>query len=207
VKECESAFAVLSVDSNNPCVTTSKWRVGKGAKKGKSHSFYDTYAFKVDHEMLCTKYEDEDDDNASNMPCSLITESTLVKVRRGVGIVRFVGHLEDKKGMFAGVELFSPNGLNNGTRKGFFYFEAKPKHGVFVRIPDAVKEIFGPVSDRVATFIDDLLVTVRRIRKISESAVERLMRIMIILKDGESLFCSSKVNVLGIILYYELLMS
>jgi len=198
----DAALAMLCVDSNNPCITTTKWRVGKGAKKGKSHSFYETYAFKIDKTMVCTKYLGSCKDLSSTQ----IEESTLVKVRRGIGIVRFVGPLEDKSGMFAGVELFSPTGLNDGSRKGFFYFEAKPKHGVFVRIPQAVWQIFGPISDRVATFIDDLLETAGRVKDISEAAIERLMKIMVLLGNGESVFCARKINVLGIILFYDLIM-
>jgi len=199
--ELDAALAMLCVDSNHPCITTTKWRVGKGAKKGVSHSFYETYAFKVDNSMLCTKYV-----GSSRELLNEIEESTLVKVRRGIGIVRFVGPLEDKSGMFAGVELFSPTGLNDGTRKGFFYFEAKPKHGVFVRVPHAVKQNFGPVSDRVATFMDDLLETAGRVKEISEAAIERLMKIMVLLGNDESVFCGRKINVLGIILFYDLVM-
>jgi len=103
------------------------------------------------------------------------------------------------------LSFFSPSGLNNGTRKDFFYFEAKPKHGIFVRLPGAVKQIFGSVSDQIATFIDDLLVTAREFRAISDAAVERLIKIIILLQDRQNLFCKSKLNVLWLILFYELM--
>lgn len=200
-KQDDSALAMLCVDANHPCITTMKWRVGKRAKKGISYTFYDTYAFKVDYGMSCTRYLGEFE---NRVECSLTVDSTLVKIKRGIGIVRFVGPLEDKCGKFAGVELFSPIGLNNGTRKGFMYFEARPKHGVFVRLPGAVK-VFGSVSDRIATFIDDVLVTARRFKDVSEPAVERLIKIIILLKDWKTLFCKSRLNVLGIILFYDLI--
>jgi len=201
-KDEDAALAMLCVDSNHPCITTTKWRVAKGSLKGIAYSFYDTYAFKVDQEMSCTKYHGNSENKSDSL---LIVDSSLVKIRRGVGIVRFLGPLEDKKGMFAGIELFSPSGLNDGTRKNFFYFEARPKHGIFVRIPGAVKQVFGAVSDQIATFIDDLLVTARTFIDVSEAAVERLIKVIIVLQDWKTLFCKSKLNVLGIILFYELL--
>jgi len=203
-KDLASALAMLCVNSNNPCVTSSNWRVGKAAKRGISHSFFDTYAFRVDNEMLCTKYIGSETCNKS--ASSIIRESTVVRIRRGIGVVRFVGPLEDQRGMWAGIELFTPTGLNNGTRNEFFYFEAKPQHGVFVHIPDAIKKVYGRVTDRITTFIDDLLVTTRGIKEMSEAAIERLVRIMIVLGDGESIFCRQRPNVLGIILFYELIM-
>lgn len=202
-KHDDAALAMLCVDANHPCITTMKWRVGKGAKKGISYTYYDKYAFKVDYGMSCTRYFGgcEYENKAE---CSLIADSTLVKIKRGIGIVRFVGVLEDKCGKFAGIELFSPTGLNNGTRKGLMYFEARPKHGVFVRLPGAV-EVFGSVSDGIATFIDDILVTARRYKDVSEPAVERLIKIIILVKDWKTLFCKSRLNVLGIILFYDLI--
>jgi len=201
-KNQDAALAMLCVDSNHPCIATTDWRVALNSSKGIANSFYDTYAFKVNRDMSCTKYVG----NSENTPEHYLTvDSTLVKVRRGVGIVRFLGPLEDKSGMFAGIQLFSPSGLNNGTRKNFFYFEARPKHGIFVRIPGAVKQIFGSVSDQIFEFIYDLLVTARKFRDISEAAVERLIKIIILVQDWKTLFCKSKLNVLGIILFYELM--
>jgi len=201
-KDEDAALAMLCVDSNHPCITTRTWRVGRKSSKRIANWFHETYAFKVNREMSCTKYIG----NSEKKPEHFLTvDSTLVKVKRGVGIVRFLGPLEDKTGMFAGIELFSPSGLNNGTRKNFFYFEAKPKHGIFVRLPGAVKQIFGSVSDQIATFIDDLLDTARDFRDISDAEVERLIKIIILLQDPRNIFCKSKLKVLGIILFYELM--
>jgi len=202
VKEEDLALAILSVDSNNPCVTT-KWRVGRNAKAGIGYNFFDTYAFDVDHRMKCSKYLGSSE---RNIDSSIVVDSTLVKVNRGIGIVRFVGPLEDQKGMFAGIDLFSPSGLHNGTMKGIFYFEARPMHGVFVRLPCAVKHIYGHVSDQIATLIDELLSTARTFAQISEPRIERLVKIMVHIKDCKTLFFKSKLNVLGIILFYEVIL-
>jgi len=205
VKDMASALAVLCVNSNNPCVTSAHWRVGKAAKKGVSHNFFETYAFRIDNEMICTKYIGSGADETSASP--IVRESTVVRIRRGIGVVRFVGPLEDQSGIFAGIELFTPTGLHNGTRNKVFYFEAKAKHGVFVHIPDAIKEVYGRLTDTISTFIDDLLFTTMDIVQVSEAAVERLVKIMLVLGDGESIFCRRRPNVLGIILFYELVMS
>jgi len=197
-----SALAMLCTDWNNPCITSRTWRVVKNLKKCVRYNFYDIYAFRVDPEMVCTRYFGGTR-TKHNLP---ISESTVVRVKRGVGIVRFIGPLEDKSGMFAGIELFSPTGIHNGTRKGLFYFEAKPKHGVFVRIPNGVKIKFGIISDKVATFIDNILATVRSIIKITEKAIERLVEVIILIQEEQTLFYGNKINVLGIILCYELLM-
>jgi len=199
-----SALAILKSNSNNPCISTAKWRVCKGAHKGVSRSFSDSNAYRIDHKMACTKYYGCGRLTISRD--SMMQELTIVKIKRGVGIVRFLGCLEDRSGTFAGIELFTPTGLNNGTRKGFFYFEAKTNHGVFVRYPHAVIEVLGPVTDLVATFIDDILITARRVREIPDPLIERFIRTMVLLKEGERLFCSSAINVLGIILFYELVM-
>jgi len=200
-KEEDLALAILPVDSNNPCVTT-KWRVGKKAKAGIGYSFFDTYAFDVDNRMKCSKYLGGSE---RNFESSLIVDSTIVKVNRGIGIVRFVGPFDDQKGMFAGIDLFSPSGLHNGTKKRIFYFEARPMHGVFVRLPGAVKHIYGHVSDKIATLIDELLSTARTFTQISEPTIERLVKIIVHIKDCKTLFFKSKLNVLGIILFYEVI--
>jgi hypothetical protein len=178
--------------------------VCKGAHKGVSYSFSEAYAFRIDNKMSCTKYYGSRRLTVSMN--AMIEELTVVKVKRGVGIVRFVGPLEDKSGTFAGIELFTPTGLNNGTRKGFFYFEAKTNHGVFVRYPEAVIETLGPLNDLNATFIDDILTTTRRVWEIPKPSIEHFVRIMVLLEDGETLFCSSALNILGIILFYEMVM-
>lgn len=57
------------------------------------------------------------------------------RLHRMVGIVRYIGPLDDKKsdGDYVGVEIEQPIGKNNGTHNGKDYFKAKPNHGVFLR--------------------------------------------------------------------------
>jgi len=201
-KRNDSALAMLCVDSNNPCITNIKWRVGIGAKRGVVYSFYDSYAFRVDSGMACTRYYGNEKISAA----SLIQESTLVKVKRGLGVIRFVGQLQNQNGIFAGIELFTPTGLNNGSIDDCFYFEAKPKHGVFVRIPGAIKQIYGAVTDRIVMFLDDLIMNAKKIVDISEAKIERLMKCMVLFEDGSSLFYAHRIKLLGIIFYFELVM-
>merc|ERR1719233_2289997 len=175
------------------------WQV---ARRG-STSSSPTSSLKVDRHMVCTG------GGPGGLFVSLpkdIKEHTVVKVRRGIGVARFIGPLEDKPGTFVGVELFSPTGLNDGTRKGFFYFEAKMKHGIFVRYPGGVLEEFGPITDKGTLLIDDIFIPASRILGVSELAKERTVKTIIALIDCKDLFCSAKLEILGIILFYDLLM-
>jgi len=203
-KENDYVLAILCIDSNNPCITTKKWRVSRNPKKDVYYSPCKSWAFKTDPEMVCTKYFGSSE---SDQICPLIVESTIVLVKSGIGIVRFIGPLEDISGTFAGIELFTPTGIHGGVRNGLFYFEANPKHGVFVRIPNGVKKVFGKISVKFATFIENLLVTVRSYKDISLLAIERLVEIIVLIEEDETLFFRTRLNVLGIILFYELLMS
>jgi tubulin-folding cofactor B len=54
------------------------------------------------------------------------------------GEVAFFGEIAGKKGLFVGVRLDDPFGLNDGTADGKRLFEALPKCGVFVR-PDKIQ--------------------------------------------------------------------
>ena len=49
------------------------------------------------------------------------------------GIVRYIGKVSNKKGIWHGIELEKPNGKNNGTIDGKSYFKCQHKFGVFVR--------------------------------------------------------------------------
>lgn len=53
------------------------------------------------------------------------------------GAVRFVGETSFKPGYWVGVEYDEPVGKHNGTVDDVKYFEARPKHGAFIR-PDKV---------------------------------------------------------------------
>jgi len=203
-KENGCVLAILYIDSNNPCITTKKWRVSRNTKKGVGNSPCKSWAFKTDPEMVCTKYFGS---SRSNQIFPLIVDSTIVLVKSGIGIVRFIGPLEDISGTFAGIELFTPTGIHGGVRNDLFYFEANPKHGVFVRIPNGVKKVFGEISDKFATFIENLVITVSSYKDISKLAIERIVEIIILIKEDETIFFGTRLNVLGIILFYELLMS
>ncbi|CAG8446928.1 2226_t:CDS:10 [Ambispora leptoticha] len=54
------------------------------------------------------------------------------------GIVRYVGETKFKPGYWVGVEYDEPVGKHNGTVQDETYFQARPKHGAFVR-PNKVK--------------------------------------------------------------------
>ena len=47
------------------------------------------------------------------------------------GTIKFLGKTHFKPGIWAGIDLFTPVGLHNGTVDGVQYFSCQPKHGVF----------------------------------------------------------------------------
>lgn len=49
------------------------------------------------------------------------------------GRVMFVGEIENKEGVWVGLELDKPIGKNSGSYKGKKYFECKPNHGIFIK--------------------------------------------------------------------------
>mmetsp|Transcript_122767 Transcript_122767/g.191659 ORF Transcript_122767/g.191659 Transcript_122767/m.191659 type:complete len:333 (-) Transcript_122767:142-1140(-) len=55
------------------------------------------------------------------------------------GIVRFLGRVRFSDGIFVGVELDLPGGMNDGSVRGHRYFACEPHHGIFVR-PHAVQK-------------------------------------------------------------------
>lgn len=65
---------------------------------------------------------------------------TLTEMGRPRGIVRHSGHVHFSEGVFVGVELETPNGVNDGAVSGLRYFTCKAKHGIFVRPHACVKE-------------------------------------------------------------------
>eukprot|EP01083_Nonionella_stella_P211251 764013_1 len=50
-----------------------------------------------------------------------------------VGVVRFVGEIQGKKGVFFGVELDNAKGKNNGSFNKVPYFKCKKNKGKFVK--------------------------------------------------------------------------
>ncbi|KIY50506.1 hypothetical protein FISHEDRAFT_64716 [Fistulina hepatica ATCC 64428] len=71
---------------------------------------------------------------------------TIVEIPAGRGVVRFVGSTSFASGKWVGVELYEPNGKNNGTIKDTMYFSCKMLHGVFVR-PSQIKQMLGSEND------------------------------------------------------------
>jgi len=194
-------LAILRENTINPCYSLTPWRV---SWNGSAHSMNEAYSFKTDKRIVCTPSAGRgmfDEPQQTD-----IEENVIVRVRRGLGIARFIGKLEDQDGTFVGVELFSPTGLNNGTRKGFFYFEAKQDHGIFVRYPAGVFEQFGQVTDKVATIIDNLLTAGKKVRRLNQNLENRVIQTLLITAQNRAIFCACKIEILEIILFYELIM-
>ena len=66
------------------------------------------------------------------------------------GQVRYLGTADFKEGVWVGIELDEPLGKHDGSVEGQKYFDARPKHGIFVR-PDSVTcgnfEIVDPFAE------------------------------------------------------------
>lgn len=71
---------------------------------------------------------------------------TIVEVPQGRGVVRFSGATSFSTGKWIGIELYHPNGKNDGSVNGVSYFTCKPNFGVFVR-PSLIKATFGSELD------------------------------------------------------------
>lgn len=63
------------------------------------------------------------------------------------GILRFCGTTEFATGIWAGIELDSASGKNNGSVKGVMYFKCPPNHGIFAPI-DKIGKIGSPAVAR-----------------------------------------------------------
>lgn len=68
---------------------------------------------------------------------------TIVTVPQGRGVVRFSGATSFSTGKWVGIELYEPNGKNDGSVAGVSYFTCKPGYGVFVR-QALIKATHGP---------------------------------------------------------------
>jgi len=192
-------LAMLKADVINPCISKQLWRVVSHSR----HAIYDNYAFRADTQMHCVGVGPSGIFQAKK---AHFQENMLVKVKRGLGIARFIGPLEDQVGTFLGVELFAPTGLHNGTHNGLLYFEAKRKHAVFVRYPEGVIDFFGHISDRAAFLIEDLLAMVANVPWITKRAKERSIKVLAKITESNNLFCASIGRILILILFYELVM-
>lgn len=51
-----------------------------------------------------------------------------------VGILRYFGEIEQSPGVFCGVELDEPVGLNDGSVEGVRYFTCRPQHGIIAPV-------------------------------------------------------------------------
>ncbi|KIL71443.1 hypothetical protein M378DRAFT_93968 [Amanita muscaria Koide BX008] len=71
---------------------------------------------------------------------------TIVEIPQGRGVVRFLGATSFSTGVWIGLELYEPNGKNDGSVAGVQYFSCKPNHGVFVR-PGLIKSTHGLESE------------------------------------------------------------
>jgi len=69
----------------------------------------------------------------------LLVVGDRVQTSRGPGVLKFLGKLPKRDGEWGGIELDSPDGLNDGTADGIRYFESKEKHGVFLHTHKLVK--------------------------------------------------------------------
>ncbi|GIY38973.1 kinesin-like protein KIF13A [Caerostris extrusa] len=64
-----------------------------------------------------------------------VGESVMISPYNKTGVVAYLGPTNFAPGPWAGVELDTPTGKNDGTVNGTRYFECKPRFGIFVR-PD-----------------------------------------------------------------------
>jgi dynactin 1 len=71
---------------------------------------------------------------------------TIVEVSVGRGVVRFFGATSFMAGKWIGIELYEPNGKNDGSVAGTSYFTCKPNYGIFVRASQ-IKGTFGSEND------------------------------------------------------------
>ncbi|KAF9906508.1 Kinesin protein 1B [Linnemannia zychae] len=76
-----------------------------------------------------------------------IGDRVIVESMALSGYLRFVGPTEFKSGTWAGIELDTPTGKNDGSVGGVTYFHCRPKCGIFVLAAKIVKsELLFPSS-------------------------------------------------------------
>ncbi|KAI8604599.1 hypothetical protein EDD21DRAFT_401914 [Dissophora ornata] len=93
--------------------------------------------------------------NHSQFPASLdgieLGDRVVVESMGLTGYLRFVGTAEFKTGVWAGIELDTPTGKNDGSVSGVVYFNCRPKCGIFVLAAKIVKtELLFPFSSTPA---------------------------------------------------------
>ncbi|OQR74379.1 CAP-Gly domain-containing linker protein 4-like [Tropilaelaps mercedesae] len=67
-------------------------------------------------------------------PLQLVVGDRVVVGNKRKGVLRFVGETKFASGIWAGVELDSPQGKNDGSVNGMEYFKCPPAHGVFALV-------------------------------------------------------------------------
>lgn len=72
----------------------------------------------------------------------------VVVGRAGAGILRYVGPVEGKEGLFCGVELDLPEGKHDGTFQGTKYFDCPDMHGIFAPIYKVELQVLMPPKKR-----------------------------------------------------------
>ncbi|KAL0591880.1 hypothetical protein ABG067_001023 [Albugo candida] len=76
----------------------------------------------------------ESQDRLEVQSCSLsIGDRVCVPASELFGYVRYIGPIDDTKGVWIGIELDEACGKNDGTVKGKRYFNCKSDHGIFTR--------------------------------------------------------------------------
>lgn len=75
---------------------------------------------------------------------------SIVTIPQGRGVVRFSGTTDFAPGKWIGIELYEPNGKNDGSINGVVYFSCKMNYGVFVR-QSQIKNIHGMEIDNTAS--------------------------------------------------------
>ncbi|XP_018897649.2 kinesin-like protein KIF13A isoform X1 [Bemisia tabaci] len=72
-----------------------------------------------------------------------VGERVLIRPYGSSGVIGFVGTTQFAVGIWIGVELDAPTGKNDGTVQGVKYFDARPKHGIFVRVDKLIQDRRG----------------------------------------------------------------
>ncbi|XP_054266606.1 kinesin-like protein KIF13A isoform X4 [Macrosteles quadrilineatus] len=70
-------------------------------------------------------------------------ESVLIRPSNTSGVIAFVGPTQFAPGTWIGVDLDAPMGKHDGTVQGVRYFEARPKHGIFVKANKLIQDRRG----------------------------------------------------------------
>ncbi|XP_073985612.1 kinesin heavy chain 73 isoform X1 [Rhodnius prolixus] len=79
-------------------------------------------------------------------------ESVQIRPYNSTGVIAYIGPTEFASGTWVGVDLDAPYGKNDGTVQGVRYFEARPKHGIFVRADKLIQDRRGRAMRRDLCF-------------------------------------------------------